>query len=360
MKKINDKKINIKLVNIILIILIICLLYSIRGLWVGIIDVIWSIIFPFLLAFLIAYALYPITKRITESGVSKWIAVLIVSIITFGFLGLLFIIVIPLLYDQIILFLSNITIFVSGISSKFNIDLGVLESSLSNMTSDIISNVGHYISDGAINIINTSISMITTFIITAFVSVYLLYDMEEMRTKLKKALIKRKNRSYQYIKKIDREVSNYFIGLGKNILIQFVEYTTLFFLIGHPNFLILGILTALSAIIPYFGGMIMTIVALLIASVVSTKVFILTLLICIICPQIDSYVIAPKVYGKTNNLHPLVNIFAIFAGGVIAGFWGIVVALPVAIIIITSYKFFQSDINSKISEMKEIKERSEK
>ena len=74
-----------------------------------------------------------------------------------------------------------------------------------------------------------------------------------------------------------------------------------------------------------------------------------------ICPNIDGYIISPKVYGKTNKLHPLVNIFAVFAGGILAGFWGIVISLPIAIIIIATYKFFKEDINTKLVTIKDSK-----
>ena len=56
-------------------------------------------------------------------------------------------------------------------------------------------------------------------------------------------------------------------------------------------------------------------------------------------------------YGKTNKLHPLVVIFAVSAGGMIAGFWGIVLSLPITIILISTYKFFRDDINNKIGTM---------
>ena len=68
----------------------------------------------------------------------------------------------------------------------------------------------------------------------------------------------------------------------------------------NPNFLILGLLAAITTIIPYFGAFIVDVLALLIASVISTKLFVLTLIVVLICPQIDGYIIGPKIYGKTN------------------------------------------------------------
>lgn len=347
-----DTKINFKLVNIVLMISIVCLLYLIRGLWLGIVDKIIDIIMPFVVAFAIAYALYPLTKKLVNSGFPKWLANLVVLLITFGFIITIIILVIPLLYEQSLLFLSNISAFISDFSDKYAINLGVLETSVSDISSSLMQNVGSSISNGAINILNASVGFATAAIVVIFVFVYLLIDMEKIRNNIKNIIGKKRRKAYNYIKKLDHEVSNYFSGLGKNILIQFVEYTTIFFLIGHPNYLILGVLMSISTIIPIFGGLIVNILALLIASVISPTLFWLSLAVCCICPQIDSYVIAPKVYGKTNQIHPLINIFAVFAGGILGGAVGVIISLPVAIIIIATYKYFKDDIGNKIEEIK--------
>ena len=347
-----ENKINFKLVNIALIVLIIVLLYTISGLWFGIIGKIWNILFPFVLGFTIAYALYPFVRKLQDNNFPKWLSIAIVCFITLGFLVLIGILVVPMLYDQILLFTNNITTFITDISSKYELNLGVLQTSVKDISSQIIGYVGKYISDGALNILNTSISIITNGIITLCVSIYFLMDMDKIRGFIKTKVREYDDKWYLYLRRIDREVGNYFSGLGKNIVIQFFEYTILFFLVGHPNYLILGILASVTTIIPYFGGLITNILALLIASVINVKLFILTLIICLVCPNIDGYIIGPKVYGKTNQLHPLVNIFAVFAGGIIGGFWGIVVALPVAIVLIATYKFFKEDINTKIDKIK--------
>lgn len=347
-----ENKINYKLINIFLIITIICLLYLIRGLWIGIVAKIFDILTPFIVAFAIAYVLYPITKKLEKAGFPSWLAKVLVLLITFGFVITIIILVIPLMYEQLLLFLSNISTFISSLSDKYAINLGVLESSVSDLSSNLIKNVGNVISNGVINIVNASVGLATSFIVVVFVSIYLLIDMEKIRDSIKNFIGKKRNKTYNYIKKLDIEVSNYFSGLGKNILIQLVEYTTIFFLIGHPNYLILGVLTACSTIVPIFGGLIVNIIALLISSVISPTLFWLTLIVCCVCPQIDSYVIAPKVYGKTNQIHPLINIFAVFAGGILGGAAGIIVSLPITIIIIATYKYYKEDIENKIEEIK--------
>ena len=351
----NKNKVNYKLINILLVILIISLLYWISGLWLGIAKKVIAILLPFVIGFAVAYALYPVQRKLENSGFPKWLSVFVIYFILIGFIIMIGVIVLPMFYDQMILFLSNISAVVTDISSKYEVDLGVLQTSLSDISSDLLKEFGSHISNGAITVVNTSITVFTNLIVIIIVSVYFLYDMSNIRKGMKKKLKTKKNRSYSYISRLDKEVSNYFLGLLKNIVIQFFEYTIVFFIIGHPNWLVLGILAAVTTIIPYFGGLIINILALIIASVISTKLFILTAIVCLICPNIDGYIIGPKVYGKTNQLHPLINIFAVFAGGILGGFWGIVISLPITIILIATYKFFKEDIDNKISVIKELK-----
>ena len=59
------------------------------------------------------------------------------------------------------------------------------------------------------------------------------------------------------------------MNLMANILIQVIEYTLAFLIIGHPNYLILGIISGLSAIIPWFGGFLVAVISLLVKKVFS-------------------------------------------------------------------------------------------
>ena len=74
-----------------------------------------------------------------------------------------------------------------------------------------------------------------------------------------------------------------------------------------------------------------------------------------ILSNVDGYLINPMVYGKTNEVHPIVVIFSVFAGGILMGVTGIILSLPVAIIIQATIKFFKPEIKDKLDDMKEIK-----
>lgn len=335
-------KINYKLLNILLFITIICLLFLIKDIWINLIKKLTEIIWPFIIAFAIAYALHPYKKKLEKKDVPPWLSTLIVLTSSIGLLFGLIITIGPLIYEQGLLFLSNIATFISNLTIKYNIELNIIQEAITKISTNILNNIGNQITIKILNFFISSVEIIATILITFFVSIYLLIDMDKIRIFIRKNL--KNKQTLNYIEKLDFEIQNYFVGFFKNMLCQFIEYTSIFFIIGHPNFLIFGILASVSNIIPYFGGIITNIIFVIISSVISPNLTMWTLLICIICPQIDAYILAPKIYHKTNNIHPLINIFAIFTGSILFGFWGLVIAEPIAVIILTTYKYYKKDI----------------
>lgn len=347
-----EDKLNFKLLNLLILIAIVCLLYLIRGLWLGIVCAIFKIVAPFLLAFGVAYMIFPLVRKLISLGCHKWVAISVTCLLSLGIVVLLAITTIPLLYEQALLFISNISVFLSDLSTKYEINLGNLQTTLTDFSTNIMTNIGSKISDGAITLVNTSVSFMSSAIVVIASAVYFLIDMDKIRSEIKSFYYKRNRRMVFYLKKLDSEMSKYIMGMGLNVILQMIEYTIAFLIIGHPNYLILGILSGVSAIIPWFGGFLVAVLSLLVSSVISTKMFILTVIICIICPTLDGNVIGPKVYGKTNQIHPLLIIFAVSAGGMIAGFWGIVLSIPIAIALKTTFGFYKTDIYKGVKKIK--------
>lgn len=347
------KRINYKYVNFLLILLIIYVLFLMRGLWGGAFLKLLTVLKPFIIAFAIAYALYPLEKWLISKKIPKSLSVTIIVVFTVLFLAIIIYSLIPLFTEQLISFFSSIMTFLGDISNKFDINIDPIKTTLSDIFNKFSKEIGNYISNGAINIVNASINFISNFVIIFVSTIYFLIDMDKIRDNVEAYFSKKKKKTYKLIKEIDYETTQYFKGLSLSLVIQFFEYTILFYLIGHPNFLLLGVLSSISSLIPYFGGLVTNLIALMIASVISPKLLILTLIIAIVFPNIDGYIISPKIYGKTNNISPLLTIFAVFAGGVLGGFMGILIALPLTIILRTIFNHYKGDITKKIGNIKE-------
>lgn len=345
-------KIDYKLINIAVIALIIYLLYHTGNLWLGLIGKIGKIILPFFLAFIVAYALYPFLKYLTDRKIPKSLAVGIVLFVVLGTFAVLIGIVAPLLFDQIISLLNTLITFIKEFSINSEIEFGTLQETLTSTFNDIIVNIGKYATDGVTKVINVSMDYIAIAVIAFSAAVYLLVDMESIRKKIKKFLRKRSKRAYQYVKILDNEMKNYLVGMLKVMLITVVEYSIAYMIIGHPNAILLGVLAMVGGLIPYFGGMITNVVAAVTAFVISPALFVRTVITFVILSAVDGYVINPLVYGKTNNVHPLIVIMSVFVGGKLFGIFGIMISFPLAVIIISTIKYFKEDISDKIEDMK--------
>lgn len=342
------KNLDYKLINTCLLILIMFLLYKTGGLWVGIVKTVVKIVFPFFLAFILAYALNPAIRCLRKKNIPKGIAILLLLLVIIGIILVVVILLVPLLFNQITTLFKEILVFIKTMSVQFNIDFKDIETSITNVFNTFLESSSKYITNGAISIVNVSIEYITIFFIFISSSIYFLIDMDNIRKEVKK-ILKRINKSiYKVVYDIDIEMKKYFTSFIKIMIITFFEYNLGFIIVGHPNFLLLGILASISSIIPYFGGIIVNIIAGICAFVISKSLFIKTMILIFILSMIDSYLIGPIVYGKSNKIHPLLSIFAVFAGGIIFGLMGIIISMPLCIILSVIYRFFKDDIYDKI------------
>lgn len=346
-------KINYKLINTALFVLIIYLLYKTGLLWMGITNKLITIAGPFFFAFVIAYAFYPLLQFLKSKKVPKPIAIFCIIAIIIGVIAVVAVLVAPVLFNQLSSLFSSIISFLKEMSISYDWNVGPLQTSLSSTFNDIISSLGKYVSNGAVSIIGTSLNVISTILISFSAAIYFLIDMDKIRAGLSRHLRRKSRRAYLYVKTLDTEMKNYLTGFLKIVFITLVEYTFAFYVIGHPNAVLLGFLACVATLIPYFGGIITNCIAVITAFVVSPALFIRTIIAFFILSNIDGYIINPFVYGKTNQVHPIIVISSVFAGGILFGIIGIVISLPLAILLIATYKFYKEDMLEKLEDYKE-------
>ncbi len=349
-----NKKLNYKLVNCALIMVIIFLIYKTGSLWFGIVNKLGNLILPFALAFAIAYVLYPLLKFLENKKLSKGLALAVVISTIVGLIVVVCILVGPSLFNQLRNLFNSIITFLKNISSDNSVNLDGVEATLSNVFNNIIVNLGKVVSDGLFNVIGSSISILSTLFISFASSIYFLVDMENIRHKVSKLFNKKKTRKfYKYLKKLDEEMMKYLSGFIKIMFISFIEYSIVFTLIGHPDALLLAFIAMLAPLIPYFGGIINNLIAIIVASTVSPALLIRTIIASFLLTTFDGNVTGPIVYGKTNQIKPILVIMSVFIFGALFGIPGIVVSMPATIFIVTTFRFFEEDLKEKLEDIRE-------
>lgn len=345
-------KLDYKLVNLTLIALIVFLVYQTGNLLTGIIGIILKITLPFLFAFAIAYAMYPFLQKMIEKNFPKWLGVLIIIALMLGVAAIVIYLITTVMLGQLTSLFNSIIEFIGSLQDKnIEFNLAGLETSLSDTFKNIITKLGTYVSDGAINLIDTSLNLLSQVFIGFAAFIYFLIDMDSIRAEIKFFFSKKSKKTYSYVRSLDQEMKKYLSGLVQIIIITLAEYTLVYTIIGHPNAILLGFLAAIANLIPYFGGICVNIVAAITAFVVSPSLLLKTIIAFAILSSIDSYVINPTVYGKTNSIHPLVTIIALFAGGIVFGILGVFISFPLAIIVVTTYKYFKDDITKTVKKV---------
>ena len=126
---------------------------------------------------------------------------------------------------------------------------------------------------------------------------------------------------------------------GEATLIVIMSVTTFIGLsiIGIPFAVILAIATGFLELIPVFGPIIAATPPIIIALLTSNNFgwpgWVAALVVAgmyTVLRQLEDYLVIPNVVGRVVRVHPLVALFAIFAGLQIWGVTGMVIALPVA------------------------------
>jgi predicted PurR-regulated permease PerM len=118
-------------------------------------------------------------------------------------------------------------------------------------------------------------------------------------------------------------------------------------ILGVKYFLIIGLLAAVFEIVPIIGPIITGLVAFLVAVSDSLSLGLYALGFFFLLQQLENHILAPLVMGKALDVHPVIIIVSLLAGGQIAGFIGIVLAVPTALIIEEIFSYFSERKSSR-------------
>lgn len=104
-------------------------------------------------------------------------------------------------------------------------------------------------------------------------------------------------------------------------------------LLGVNYPLILGFLAALFEVVPIIGPVFVGAIAFLIAVPESMTLGFYVILLFMLVNQLESHVLSPFIVGRAMSVNPIIVMVAIVGGAEVAGFLGIILAVPIAVIL---------------------------
>jgi predicted PurR-regulated permease PerM len=110
---------------------------------------------------------------------------------------------------------------------------------------------------------------------------------------------------------------------------SFVAYSSFMGITKVPYALMLGTSGGLMEFIPMVGPLVAALVILLVALLTGYPHLLVLLIFLGAWRVVQDYVIAPRIMGKSMELHPLAALFGVLAGGEMAGVLGVYLSIPV-------------------------------
>ncbi|MDF9867625.1 putative PurR-regulated permease PerM [Bacilli bacterium PM5-3] len=337
-----------KMVKVFLILVILLLLTFLLPTFAPALRVLLGIFMNMFIAAGLAYVSYPLVKYLRNKGLKNSLA----SSITLFIFLLLIIIVgvlsVQLIYPQIIRAIELVQNSSDSIAwLKDNPQITKAFDYLSPYIDKAAQQALDYFANTTQLAITKSTKFIADFALISCLYLYILFDSERIVKTIKEKLVFG-TRNYNFVKSLNKEYMNYLKGLIIIIAITVVEYGVIYYLIGHPDWMALAALCAFSNLIPYYGGIIVNLIALATSIFVSPALFIKVLICVIVLPTFEGNVLNPMVHKKTISISPIVLLPAIFIGSSLFGFIGILLSIPAIILYKVFKEYYGEDIKKYI------------
>lgn len=306
------------------------------------------ILLPFVLGSLIAYLGDPLVDTLARRGLSRTLAVVVVFAVFTTLVIAAMIVAVPILLHQLDLLVAKIPQVyawfaeqaVPWVQHKFDLSLKRLpDMDWSGQLSDHWQSLGRMTAQTLVRVSGSGASMLLGLANLALVPVvafYLMRDWDELVARALAVLPKVwQGKIAHIVGEADEVVGAFLRGQFIVMCTLGVVYGVGLWLVGLQLALLLGVVAGLASIVPYLGftlGVLVSCIAAY-AQFGDWSVLLWVLLVFGIGQAIESMVLTPVLVGDRIGLHPVAVIFALMAGGQLAGFVGVVVALPVAAVI---------------------------
>lgn len=338
-----------------LILVILCLKSSVIG---GYIKEFFRVIAPVTWGVVIAYICNPMLKsfekifaklierRKPHPKINRCLSIAVSITILIAIISILLIIVIIQVRDSIMEILNNIPTYISQLETLITKWLGdypevvhYFESQLETIQPKIIDyangllnslgDISMKLKDGAI----IFIVALKDFVIGFIVAIYLLYSKETFMAQARKIIyaIFPRGMSKTILRissKANRTLSGFVSGkLLDSLLIGILCFICMSIMKMEFTALI-SVIIGVTNVIPFFGPFFGAIPSAFLLLISAPKQVIPFIVFILILQQFDGNILGPKILGDSTGLTPFWVMFAIFVGGGLFGFAGMLLGVP--------------------------------
>ena len=306
------------------------------------------ILSPFLVGALLAYLTDPIADRLEARKLGRTQSVILVFLLLTLVVALAILLLIPQLSEQIQTMVRQAPAVLDVVQNRLlpwieqntglNISRPDMES-LQQLIRDHWQQTGSLAAQLMGGLTRSGLAVVgwmANLVLIPVVTFYLLRDWDLMMANIRTLLPRNlEPRITLWARECDEVLGAFVKGQLLVMLALGAIYASGLWLVGLDLALLIGMLAGLASIVPYMGAILGILAAALAAYVQFQDPLVLLWvgLVFAIGQMIEGMVLTPMLVGDRIGLHPVAVIFAIMAGGQLFGFVGILLALPVAAVI---------------------------
>ncbi len=297
---------------------------------------------PLLLAVVIVYVLNPFVSWTHRRGTPRIVGALVGFLIFFSALAVLIITIGPGLADQGQELVERFPEIFDDTSAELE---ALLESiGIEGVTVWSFDELLDYLNDPAnrdtlADLLFSRLGSVTAgifefilvFLIGPVLAFYFLVDLPETGKRVRGVIpVGRRAEAEHVGRQLNTALGGFLRGQLLVALIVGVMLSFGYWLIGLDFWLIIGLVGGLLNIVPFIGPWIGGTLGVIIALTTGDLATVMwAIVVAVVVQQIDNNFVSPTVLKATVRLHPTVTLLVLVLGGALAGFWGVVIAVPV-------------------------------
>lgn len=311
----------------------------------GLIISMGGILAPVITSLVIVYLLQGLVIILLKQNVSRNIAYLVVYILFLAIFVTAILILLPLLWRQLTSLFTDLPFMLQNAKSSLINLAEQYPAYFSKQQIDIlVSGLLSEIQNWAKTKVSVSLSYIPG-IIAWLVYLFLVPLLVFFFLKDSKIIIGWFSRFFPKNRKVlntiwlemDKQIGNYIRGKIIQITIVSLAHTIIFLYFKLNYAVLLAVIVGISVIIPYIGGVVVSIPLILVGYLQWGFSLQLTYMLVAysVLQALDANVLVPILFSKAVNLHPVAIVIAILFFGSVWGMWGVVFAIPLATLVKT-------------------------
>ncbi|GAB5604526.1 AI-2E family transporter [Sideroxyarcus sp. TK5] len=303
------------------------------------------ILAPFVAAAILAYVFDPLVDRLCAWKLPRALGVMGVMLGALLLGLLLLLIMLPLLQQELSLLAQRLPQWLDAakghllpaLQQWFGAELEWDDAALKQLLADHWQRAGGLVSGVLLPWLGDSgsalFALFANLLLIPVVMFYLLRDWDELLARVDGLLPRHWHTQIRQLAvEVDQVLAEFLRGQVAVMLLMSVFYVVVLWLVGLEFALPIGIVAGMLVFVPYLG----MVLGLLLATLSALMQFGLTgdlLLVWVVFGAgqlLEGMVITPWLVGERIGLHPLAVIFALLAFGQLFGFFGLLLALPMA------------------------------